>query len=297
MPWKTVIAFIVALALCTCALDVSEAESTASKRNFSVGDKWTYNITALIENFSINGRISIEIVNTANVVVNQATYDVIIEQGRLDGKLSDGAKGNFSVRTLKYYLKGNQSLLFDKVNLTIDLESEVQPARIEIINETTYQPPIDILQFPFSTGSTWVVQLQALTVIQKTETIGLAQNVSMSSETRALTVTSTVVGKENVVVPAGNFSAWVVKQSDQYGNSRVYYYSEIVKREVKLVAVGVLLGNGQSELVSTNTQPTPAQPIMLENPIFIAGIIILAAVVIATIAAIFYYGARRKPAV
>ncbi len=252
----------------------------SEKPSYSIGDSWEYSVDD--KRLMMTRSLTKSVVREATVEVSGNDYDCYVIELEGSGESSEmGITVKFTVEGEIYLQKSDLTIVEMKLEETEETEfgGETTYMITEKTN-STYDPPLNELNFPISDGKVWTVNTTE-TVKQKTVFDGIEP--PETEETNEI-FREYNVRIENVTVPAGTFEAFLINYTDTNGYSE-YYYSSDVGYFVKIITYdGYGLIETEEELVNYTYAGSPPAPLdwqlILVIAIVVIGIVAISAILI-----------------
>jgi hypothetical protein len=227
----------------------SPAHADAPQPTLSVGNHWTYSLTANSGGLSISATVTLTIVDEETIMIAGNTYDAF--------RITDSGSGSATGPTLTaavsvtgYSLARHSDLadIQDLVSTSLTTYGQV----FTQIQTTTNTPPTIPAKFPLAVGGTWSFTTTTLTNVTSIPPIGSPTTTVYSNTT---TTTAVVVNSQLTTVPAGTFDTYLVRASTPKSSQESFYSAEVMQpvKEVSYNSTGAATSTVQ--LQSYNAWP------------------------------------------
>jgi len=185
----------------------STVVSDAELPEWSVGDKWKYEVSII----GIMGNITTEVIEMTTINVNDTDYEVYVVETIIELTIEE----MIITHTINNYI-----LRSDLSTVKTEL-IETFPDGSSLNAVTTYIPPRKDYDFPLAVGKEWTSNFTESTYVEDTGYYNFTKLINY-----------TVVGQESVTVGAGTFDSYKIEIDDGLGNVIYSWYSSEVNNVV-----------------------------------------------------------------
>ncbi|MHA1221006.1 MAG: hypothetical protein ACTSQB_04665, partial [Candidatus Heimdallarchaeota archaeon] len=214
---------------------------------WQVGNWWKFNVEIFGETNLVGTETTTIVRDDSDVFQNEQNFTcfqlVTLGGGTIYGNV-DGSEigGTWTLNMNNYLMKSDYSwvfthLIYEETTSSDDLTGTItisfiaeEIITIKIVNEITFNPPFGANDgFPLTIGKSWS---SATTETTKSQII-VNGNTEAITESEAYTKTFLILRKETIVISAGEFETYVIKQTDPDGTYSEGFYSPKVGTNIK----------------------------------------------------------------
>jgi len=214
---------------------------------WQVGNWWKFNVEIFGETNLVGTETTTIVRDDSDVFQNEQNFTCFqletLGGGTIYGNV-DGSEigGTWTLNMNNYLMKSDYSwvfthLIYEETTKSDDSTGTIpisfianEIITIKIVNEITFNPPFGANDgFPLTIGKSWS---SATTETTKSQII-VNGNTEAITESEAYTKTFLILRKETIVISAGEFETYVIKQTDPDGTYSEGFYSPKVGTNIK----------------------------------------------------------------
>ncbi|MEM3451042.1 MAG: hypothetical protein QW830_01375 [Nitrososphaerales archaeon] len=210
------------LAILTPYISATEAQMPS----LSVGNRWKYKVEYYdpdTEVIIMNGTTIKEIVGESNVIINETTYNCLVE--RIEGEWKD-QNVVWTIKGMVYRVKSDLSTVKEDMEIMLRVGGEINWYQI---SNVTYNPPLMELSFPLTEGKKWNVS------VMRTETVTYPEELPDTRITHIARNYTISPLMERLKVDAGTFDTFVITYRTSDTIYEQYYSSAVSNSVMELV--------------------------------------------------------------